>query len=142
MLHEAERRRMAEETLTYCDFSSEHWPPYPYQQCQWMTKKGDLALTRMVGSFSYSHASLYPAAPRSWYPEEVHEHEAPGDCHKGCPHYWLTSFTPGSANQFAQNSWHCHVDTTVNLRWSKVFIVKFANKKSGQLGPIFLFSTN
>lgn len=32
----------------------------------------------MVGSFPYSHASLYPAAPCSWYPEEVHEHEALG----------------------------------------------------------------
>lgn len=28
-----------EETLTYCDFPSEHWAPHPYQQCHSVKKK-------------------------------------------------------------------------------------------------------
>ena len=76
-----------EETLTYCDFPSEHWTRIRTNNVIERLNREIRRRTRVVGSFpersSAPHAGLCPATPCGRHPmeqQEVHEHEAPGGC--------------------------------------------------------------
>ena len=76
-----------EETLTYCDFPSEHWTRIRTNNVIERLNGEICRRTRVVGSFpdgsSAPHAGLCPAAPCGRPPvgqQEAHEHEAPGGC--------------------------------------------------------------
>ena len=90
--------------------------PYPHQQCHWEAEPGDSPPHPCGGQFPGRQlcpdAGLCQAAPCSRHPvgqQKVYEYEAPGGCPWGRLHCRLTSFIPGSANQFAQNSWHYQI---------------------------------
>ena len=71
-----------EETLTYCDFPSEHWTRIRtnnvIERLNWEIRRR----TRVVGSFPDGNSALMcPAEPCGRHPvgqQEVHEYEAPG----------------------------------------------------------------
>ena len=74
-----------EETLTYCDFPSEHWTRIRTNNVIETAEPGDSPPHSCGGQFPgrqlCSHAGLCPAAPCGRHPvgqQEVHEHEAPG----------------------------------------------------------------
>ena len=77
-----------DETLTYCDFPSEHWTRIRTNNVIERLNREIRRRTRVVGSFPdgklCSHAGLCPAAPCGRHPvgqQEVHEYEASGGCH-------------------------------------------------------------
>ena len=74
-----------EETLTYCDFPSEHWTRIRTNNVIETAQPGDPPPHsrggQLPGRQFRPYAGLCPAAPCSRYPvgqQEVHEHEAPG----------------------------------------------------------------
>lgn len=76
-----------EETLTYCDFPSEHWTRIRTNNVIERLNREIRRRTRVVGSFpdaTLPYAGLCPATPCSWLPvgqQKVHEYEAPGGRH-------------------------------------------------------------
>ena len=99
-----------EETLTYCDFPSEHWTRIRTNNVIERLNREIRRRTRVVGSFPDGNSALMLVCARLRHvaglpvgQQEVHEYEASGGCHWGSLHCWLTSFIPEPANQFAQN---------------------------------------
>ena len=71
-----------EETLTYCDFPSEHWTRIRTNNVIERLNREIRRRTRVVGSFPDGNSALMcPAEPCGRHPvgqQEVHEYEAPG----------------------------------------------------------------
>ena len=73
-----------EETLTYCDFPSEHWTRIRTNNVIERLNREIRRRTRVVGSFPDGNSALMlvcAGAPCGWHPvgqQEVHEHEASG----------------------------------------------------------------
>ena len=96
-----------EETLTYCDFPSEHWTRIRTNNVIERLNREIRRRTRVVGCFPDGHSALMLVCARLRHvagtvgKQEVHEHEAPGGT--GCLSCLLTSFRE-TANKFAHNS--------------------------------------
>ncbi len=76
-----------EETLTYCDFPSEHWTRIRTNNAIERLNREIRRHNRRVGSFPRRqlrpYVGLCPTSPCGRHPvgqQEVHEHEAPGGC--------------------------------------------------------------
>lgn len=94
-----------EETLTYCDFPSEHWTRIRTNNVIERLNREIRHRTHVVGSFPDGNSALMLVCARlrhvagiQWGNRIVHEHEAHGGCRWGRLHCWLTSFTTESAN--------------------------------------------
>ena len=88
-----------EETLTYCDFPSEHWDAHPHQQRDRAAEPEDPPHNPrsedVPGWELRPHAGLRPASPCDGHPvgqQEIHEHEAFRGGHRRRLHCRLTSF--------------------------------------------------
>ena len=88
-----------EETLTYCDFPSEHWTRNPHQQRDRATEPRDPPQNPrgwdVPGRELRPHAGLRPVSPCDGHPvgqQEIHEHEAFRGGHGQRLHCRLTSF--------------------------------------------------
>ena len=89
-----------EETLTYCDFPSEHWTRIRTNNVIERLNREIRRRTRVVGTFpdgnSALMAGLREAAPRGWYSvgqQEIHEYEAFGGSFGRRLHCRLISFS-------------------------------------------------
>ena len=89
-----------EETLTYCDFPSEHWDAHPHQQRDRAAEPEDPPHNPrsedVPGWELRPHAGLRPASPCDGHPvgqQEIHEHEAFRGGHRRRLHCRLTSFS-------------------------------------------------
>ena len=76
-----------EETLTYCDFPSEHWTRIRTNNVIERLNREIRRRTRVVGSFPDGNSALMLVCARLRHvgrhpvgQQEVHEHEAPGGC--------------------------------------------------------------
>ena len=74
-----------EETLTYCDFPSEHWTKIRTNNVIERMNREIRLRTRVVGAFPDGNSALMLVCARlrhvagtQWGQQEIHEHEAPG----------------------------------------------------------------
>jgi hypothetical protein len=91
-----------EETLTYCDFPSEHWTRIRTNNVIERLNREIRRRTRVVGAFPDGNSALMlvcarlrPPAPcrrHSVGQQEIHEHEAPGGCSRRFLHCITTLF--------------------------------------------------
>ena len=75
-----------EETITYCDFPSEHWTRIRTNNVIERLNREIRRRTRVVDSFPDGNSGLCLAAPRDRHPvgqQEVYEYEVPGGHHEG-----------------------------------------------------------
>ena len=97
-----------EETLTYCDFSSEHWTRICTNNVIELLNQEIRRRTRVMGGFSDGNSAIMLVCTRlrhvagNQWGTKVHEHEAPGGVFWRCLRCRLTSVSPEPANHFAK----------------------------------------
>ena len=96
-----------EETLTYCDFPSEHWTRIRTNNVIERLNREIRRRTRVVGTFPDGNSALMLACARlrdvagtQWGNKKLYEHEALGDGSARRLHCRLASFSRNPANNF------------------------------------------
>ena len=89
-----------EETLTYCDFPSEHWTRIRTNNVIERLNREIRRRTRVVGTFPDGNSALMLVCARlrhvagtQWGSKKIHEHEALGGGSGRCLYCRLTSFS-------------------------------------------------